>query len=66
MDKQVDVLPIWFDLNKRLPPLDLSQLAASGKCRIHGTTDHEELNCLMFLLRVDLALRGRFSFSQGT
>lgn len=64
MDRRVEVLLIWFDLNKKLPPLNLSQLAASGKCRIHGTTDHGEMDCLVFLLRVDLALRGKFSFSQ--
>ncbi len=64
MDRQVDILPILFDLNKRLPSLDFSQLAASGKCGIHSTTDHVELDILVFLLRVDLALRGKFSFSQ--
>ena len=64
MDRKVGVLPIWFDLNKRLPPWDLSQLVEPGKCRIHGTIDHEEIDCLVFLLRVDLALRGKFCFSQ--
>ena len=64
MDRRVDVHPIWSDLNERLHPLNLSQLAASRKCRLHDTTDHGEMDCLVFLLRVDMALRGKFSFSQ--
>ena len=64
MDRWIDLLPIWFELNKQLHPCKLSQLATSGQCRIHGTTEHEEMHCLVFLLRVDLALRGKIYFLQ--
>ena len=62
----MDVLPIWFDLNKRLPPLNLSQLAALGKCRIHGTTDHGEMDCLVFSLKSGLGFKRKIFFFTNT
>jgi len=39
-------------------------VSALGQCRIHVTTEHEEMHCLVFLLRVDFALQGRIYFVQ--
>lgn len=58
----MDISQLHRDLNAQLYPRNLIEFASPGKCRIHDTTRHDELNCLTFLSRVELALQEKIFF----
>lgn len=59
---QSEIFQIQQRLSLQLYPRQLSEFASSAHCRIHDTTAHDELNCLTFLSRVELALQGQIFF----
>lgn len=61
---QDDILQQWWNLNSQLHPWSLSEFASWNNCRIHNTGGHDEMRCLTFLSRMELALQGKISFSK--
>lgn len=59
---QSNIFQFQQRLSLQLYPRHLSALASARHCRTHNTTEHEELSCLTFLSRVELALQGQIFF----
>lgn len=59
---QSEIFQIQQRLSLQLYPRQLSEFASASQCRIHAIAKHEELNCLTFLSRVELALQGQIFF----